>query len=420
MVWQSDSVNRRGFKAGAAGIALMLAFATACSSGAAAKSSKIVLNWYLPAGRIDAQALASSCSTDKYDIKVRQLPAEADERRTELVRRLTGKDTSIDLIGLDTALTAEFAAAKLLAPVPDDLEPTLTEKVFESALKASTFEGDLVSIPWWFEPQVLWFRAAAAERAGLDMSESVTWDALIDGARGAGTTIEIENPGQTGIADWVSGLVGASGGAVVAGASRDAKVGIDSDAGREAASVVERYQQARVGGGPTDEALKSFAGPQGGFLLASPSAISDPDVINVASDMKWAQWPTVGTSTESIPPLQGRALAVPLYAPHSPLSFNAIGCLTSPQAMSSIMLTSGHSSARSSTYELDQVKSGYPMADTTTAGLKGGAAVPATPYWSQISAGIGGTWSPLSTVTTTDTPGRSQHVVEALLAGALP
>ena len=405
---------------------MALSLVVACSPANVAQtnnSGTTVLNWYMPPDRVDASALASTCSlasSGDYEINVRNLPADAQSVRSELIRRLASKDPSIDLIGLDTEFTAEFAAAKLLAPVPDDLEPEFVKDVFPTALAASSYDGELVSIPWWFDPQLLWFRGTVAEHAGLDMTTPVRWEDLIEGARRVGTSIEIEDLRGTGLVDWVTGLVSAAGGKVVNSSGRNATVDLDSPAGRDAAGVIAYYQESGVGSGPSADALKSFAGSRGGFLLASTSAISDPAVASIAAEMQWAPWPIIETGSASVAPLSGRGLAVSLYSPNSELAFDAIECLTSAQSMEALMVTSGHSSARSTTYDTEEINASYPMAKVTRQSVLDGASVPVSPYWSQISAGIMGSWLPLSSVAIVQTPKDSQRVVEALLAGELP
>ena len=419
-------MKTRGVKVWAAYAALAILPVAACSPANVAqknRSGDTVLNWYMAPDRVDAKALASTCSlasSGDYEIKVRELPADADARRSELIRRLAAKDPSIDLISLDTEFTAEFAAAKLLAPVPDDLEPALVKDVFPAALEASSYDGELVSAPWWFDPQLLWFRGTVAERAGLDMTKPVRWDDLIEGARRVGTTIEMEDLSGTGLVDWVTGLLSAAGGKVVNGPGRNATVGIDTVAGQDAASVIAHYQESGVGSGPSANALKSFAGSRGGFLLASTSVISDPAVAAIAAGMQWAPWPTIETGGASVAPLSGRGLAVSLYSPSSELAFDAIECLTSAQTMEALMVSSGHSSARATTYGTDEINTAYPMATVARQSVENGASVPVTPYWSQISDGITASWRPLSAVTAVQTPKDSQRVVTALLAGELP
>lgn len=409
---------------------VIAAFAFAVLGACAPRTSTVkttsgatVLNWYLPPDRFDAAAMARECSAQSdgdYSLKVHTLPADADDRQAVLVRRLSAKDPSIDLIGLDDMFTAEFAAAQLLAPVPDELEAEYSDGIFAKALAAASYDGALVAAPWWFDPQLLWYRGTVAERAGLDMSKPVSWDQLIEGASQVGVSVEIDDFSGRGVADWVSALVTDAGGQVVAGSGRHATVGLAGDAGAAAASTVQFYQESAHGIGPSDRAAARFATANGGFLIAPTSVLSDPELAAVAPDMHWAPYPVIDTAKPGVPPLAGINLAVPLFAPHSELSYRAISCLTAPATMSALMTSAGHSSARQTTYALPGVAESFPMAAVAKAALTRGAAAPQTPYWPLVRAGLESTWLPLHKVSASDTPRRSQHAVAAVLAGELP
>lgn len=414
--------------AGVSAVVFVFAFAllAACSPGHKTEKSSsgaTILHWYAGPDRVDVEALAKACSQASdgaFDIKVESLPADADERHNVLVRRLSAKDQAIDLISLDDSFTAEFADAQLLAPVPDDLAPVYSKDVFPKALAAATYDGALVAAPWWFDPQLLWFRGTVAERAGLDVTKPVTWENLIAGAARIGVSVEIDNADGRGIPDWVSALVSGGGGQVVDGASRSSAVGLANVAGKEAASVVQYYEESQSGLGPSTKALDKFAGTSGGFLLAPSSVVSDPALATVAATMQWVPYPVIDAASPSVAPLAGIALAVPLYAPHTDLSYKAITCLTGDTSMQALMTSSGHSSSRMTTYDLAGVAGSYPMAAVTKKAMVSGFAVPQTPYWQLVRAGLLDTWQPLGSVETSSTPESSQKSVVARLAGELP
>jgi multiple sugar transport system substrate-binding protein len=400
--------------------ASLLCVLAACGSDGAESTTPPTLNWYVGPDRVDAAALARSCTTASggdYRIRVTQLPTDVDERHSMLVRRLAAKDTSIDLLSLDSAFTAEFSAARFLAPVPEDLAPVYGKDVAPAALAAATYDGQLAVAPWWFDPQLLWFRGNVAERAGLDTTKPIAWDDLIAGADRLGVTIQIDDRDHSGLAEWVNALVAGIGGTLVDGPTREAKVGLDSNAGRAAASVVEFYRESRVGPGPSADALTAFSGPDGGFLIAPSSVISDPAVAAVAPDMGWTAYPAIGDT--SVAPLSGVGLAVPLYAVHSDLSYRAITCLTSPDTLRAIMESAGHSASRLTMYDDPGVKTSYPMAAVTRKAVQTGSAVPVTPFWHVVQDAIDDTWTPLSDVTGDRTPEDSQAAVRAALDGDL-
>lgn len=401
----------------------VLAACTPATTTVKNSAGATILHWYLGPDRVNAPALAQACSQasdGKYEIRISTLPADADERHGLLVRRLAAKDPSIDLIGLDDSLTAEFASAQLLAPIPDDLVPAYSKNVFPAALKAATYDGSLVAVPWWLDPQVLWYRGNVAERAGLDVTKPITWGKLLEGASRVGVSVEIDNQNGRGIADWVAALVADGGGKLVSGQGRQSKVDLTGPAGAAAASTIQFYNESKSGLGPSDESLSRFTGTSGGFLVAPTSVLSDPALATVASDMKWVSYPVMNSAADGVPPLAGVDLAVPLFAPHSELSFDAITCLTSNTTLASLMTSAGHSSSRTTTYSSPGVAASFPMADVARKSVETGAVVPQTPYWQLIRAGLQQSWLPLSSVSSSTTPRTSQKTVKALLAGELP
>ena len=85
-------------------------------------------------------------------------------------------------MSMDPVFVAEFANAGFLADVPEELEEEFTEDRVESAIEASTWQGELVAVPFWANTQVLWYRKSVAEAAGLDMSKPVTWEQITEAA----------------------------------------------------------------------------------------------------------------------------------------------------------------------------------------------------------------------------------------------
>ncbi|WP_162891289.1 extracellular solute-binding protein [Aeromicrobium sp. A1-2] len=404
-----------------AAAALLLCALAACGSAGAKDAGPPTLTWYVGPDRVGAGALAQACTTaagGAYKIQLEQMPADVDARHAMLVRRLTAKDTSIDLLSLDSAFTAEFSAARFLAPVPEELAPEFGKDVLPAALTAATYDGQLAVAPWWFDPQLLWFRGNVAERAGLDTSKPISWEDLVAGAERLDVTIQINDRDGSGLAEWVNALIVGGDGDLVRGTGRDPKVGLDSEAGRAAASVASLYLDSGRGPGPSREALASFAAPGGGFLIASSSIITDPALAAVAVDMGWTAYPVVGET--SVAPLSGVGLAVPLYAPRTEMSYAAINCLTSPTSLRTLMVDTGHSASRLTAYDIPGVADSYPMAEVTKAAVQTGAAVPVTPYWHAAQSAINDTWRPLADFVPESTLDESQRAVRAAIAGELP
>ena len=136
--------------------------------------------------------------------------------------------------------------------------------------------------------------------------------------------------------------------------------------------------------------------------------------------MRWTTYPVIDPDQPAIPPLAGVNLAVPLYATHTSLSYQAISCLTSQASMAALMTSAGYTSARRTTFDVAGVLDSFPMAAVVRPSVEAGATAPQTPYWSLIRYGLQSVWSPLDRIKASTTPRESQRKVQAALAGELP
>jgi len=338
------------------------------------------------------------------------------DRRADLIRRLSAHDNSIDILSLDSALTAEFAAARFLAPLPASLQSS--SGLVPRAVEAASYKGTLVAVPWWIDPQVLWFRGAAAERAGIDTTKAVSWDRLLAGANRIRASVQFADADGTGMSDWVRALVAESRSSVLDGVGRKPTVGLGGNAGRVAAGIVQFYASAGIGTGPSAQAFAEFAGTRGAFLLARASARTEPALASVSGDMKAIPYPVVDGL--SVAPLTGASLAVPVASDHKSEAFKVISCLTTMQAEVQAMRNSGLGSARSSVYDSPAVAENVPQADIFLKAANEGVNVPSSPHWFRAEQALRDAWTPISSVRPQTTPKKSAAAVTDVVKGGLP
>ena len=100
--------------AGIAGLALACGALAGCGSSPAA-GGPVTLNFYLypdTSGATNQEiAVCNAQAHGRYMISYQQLPTDSDSQRQQLARRLSAKDTSIDIMGLDVTWEAQFAEA---------------------------------------------------------------------------------------------------------------------------------------------------------------------------------------------------------------------------------------------------------------------------------------------------------------------
>jgi multiple sugar transport system substrate-binding protein len=151
----------------------------------------------------------------KYEITTSGLPTDATAQREQLLRRLAGSDTSVDLMSLDPPFTAEFATAGFLADIPEDRTEEFTEGIFQPAVNSATWEDKLVAVPFWANTQLLWYRKSVAQSAGLNMSQPVTWDQIVKAAQSENKTVAAQGLLYEGYTVWINALVESAGANVV-------------------------------------------------------------------------------------------------------------------------------------------------------------------------------------------------------------
>ena len=214
-----------------------------------ATPAKPTLNWYINPDGVDTFIKwAEQCSTDDYTIEIQMLPTSATDQRVQLARRLAAEDSTTDLMNLDPVFVAEFANAGWLAEVEGGIADEVQKSVdgdgdyLKGAADTVTWEDGVFAFPLWANTQVLWFRKSLAEAAGLDMTQPVTWDQVIQAAADNEGTVGVQANRYEAYVVWINALVQGAGGAIVSDteAGNEAQVDIDSDAGRAAAEVIKQ------------------------------------------------------------------------------------------------------------------------------------------------------------------------------------
>lgn len=422
--------------AAAAVLALSAGLLGACSSGD--DGGPPTLTWYInpDVGNLDPSkggqaALAQKCaeaSEGAYDIEVQLLPNDASAQREQLVRRLAANDPSIDLMSLDPPFTAEFATAGFLAPVPEDRRDAFTDGVLDGAVEQATWEDELVAVPFWANTQLLWYKKSVAEEAGLDLSQPVTWEQVIQAAADTGTTVGVQADRYEGYAVWLNALVEGAGGSVLddVEAGKDAEVTLDTDAGRTAAGIVGSLVEEGAASGAIStsqetESLAQFTADTGGFLVIWPYIFADPSTeqLRKDGDLAWTRYPRSVEGEESAPPLGGINLAVSAFSEHADLAYEAAECLTSAESQQSYMLKAGNPAARAEVYDAPAVQDAYPMAAEIRDSIDGAAPRVPTPYWSDVSAALQRAFHPPTSVDEGTADEADQLIADVLAGRAL-
>lgn len=399
-------------------------------------SGKPTLVWYINpdpnppdgfSGAFGQAGIAQRCSNDRYAVRTELLPQSATEQRIQLLRRLVAEDSSISLMSLDPVFTAEFADAGLLEPLPAEIATPLSADTLQGAVKGATWDDRLVAAPLWANTQVLWFRKSLAEKAGLDMTEPVTWDQIIDAAAANGATVGVQANKYEGYVVWINALIEGAGGHIVSDtqAGPDASVDIGSQAGTDAATVIAKLAsspaaQPDLSVSNEGTVLGPLSSDAGGFMVnwtfAYNNYAGDKAVLK---DLGWARYPETVAGEQSRPPIGGINVGVSPYGSHKDLALDAVKCITSVENQVTYAIETANMPARQAAYQDPKLRKQFPadLLELWQASIDTGGPRPASPYWSTIVNATLSRWHPANSVDPDSTPAASASFIEEALHG---
>lgn len=388
-------------------------------------SGKPELVWYINPDSGGQDAVAENCSTDDYTVTTQVLPQDAGQQRIQLARRLAAGDPAIDLMSLDPPFTAEFANAGFLADIPEDVQARLTEQSFDGATAAATWDGELVAFPFWSNTQVLWYRKSFVEKAGLDMSQPITWDQMIDAASDNGGKIGVQANKYEGYSVWINALISGAGGNIIEDAEKgaDATVSVDSAAGETAAGIIEKLASSEAA--PADLSVSNegtagstFGSDSGSFLVNWTYIWNNYGEERLDDDIGYTRYPQSVAGEESRPPYGGIGIGVSDSSDDKELALQAAECLVSPDNQGVNAELTGNMPASPGGYEYPALAELYPpdLLQLFQDSVNAAAPRSVTPYWSDISSSLQSTWHPPASVDS-DTPGESKTFIEQVIEG---
>jgi len=429
----SGDSRHRGRQARVVGAAIA---AGVLLSGCSDTEDVPVLTWYINPDDGGQATLAQQCSEESegaYQIQTSLLPADAPSQREQLARRLAAGDASLDIMSLDPPFIPELAEPGFLAPVPAETADATTEDTLEGALAGAMWNDELVTVPFWANTQLLWYRESVAEAAGLNMDEPVTWDQVIEAALEQEKLLGVQGIRAESMTVWLNALVESQDTSILVdpeAAAVDVATNFPTEEGSKAAEIIgtigsEGLAGPGVASMDENQSMLLFQGDEGSFMVnwpfvwAATNASVEEGVLDEAlvDDIGWTQYPRVDEDTASAPPLGGINLGVGAESEHQDLAFDAIECIVEPENQTEYFITNGNPPSSESAYEDESLEEDYPMADAIREALQNAAPRPQTPFYNEISTAIQQEFTPISGVTGDQTPTQTDSFIVEVLRG---
>lgn len=370
-----------------------------------------------PGGTIEANA--ERCTKEangEYTVTPELLPTDASQAREQLVRRLGAKDSTIDVIGLDVVLTAEFANAGWIDPWTGKLKDEATEEVFPSVIETATYEKELYAAPFNTNTQVLWYRK------DLVPKPPQTWGEMIEAAEGleeAGK-IQVQAERYEGYMVWVNALIESAGTELLSGPEQ---VDLEQKPTEEALEVIGQlaHSSAASPNLPTsneDTTRLAFEAGEAAFMTNYTFAFGSAkeNAPDIAKNMGAAPFPRVNDNPAK-PPLGGFNLAVSSYSTHEKLAFEAAACLAGKQSQETAVELDGLPPSRSDLYAGKTVKEAYPgFSELVKEMIETAGPRPATPAYQDVSSAVQRTLHPPESIPAGDEEGKYDELKSNLEA----
>ncbi|HWL50167.1 MAG TPA: ABC transporter substrate-binding protein, partial [Acidimicrobiia bacterium] len=308
----------------------------------------------------------------------------------------------------------------------------------KGAADTVTWEDGVFAFPLWANTQVLWFRRSLAEAAGLDMTQPVTWEQVIQAAAENEGTVGVQANRYEAYVVWINALVQGAGGEIVSNteAGNDAKVDIDSDAGRAAAEVIKQLADSpaaqpdfSVSNEGTSLGQMFPAEGAGEFmtnwtfvyknyegLIGKDGGPADEEQLK---DLGWARYPATVEGEASKPPIGGIDIGVGAFSKHPEFAMEAGECITSQEVQVDLALTDGLMPSTNTAYEAVIEDGSYPadLVELWRTSVDEGGPRPKSAFYGLISSAIQARWHSPNSVDPDTTPKRSADYLQAVLEG---
>jgi multiple sugar transport system substrate-binding protein len=371
--------------------------------GAQAPEGPPVLSWYVydePSGAFaEAARRCAEASNGAYRVVFKPLPADADQQREQLVRRLAAADSDIDIVGMDVIWTPEFAQAGWILPWPEQLAQKASAGRIDAAVESAVYAGRLWAAPFTTNAQLLWYRTDRVLRPPR------TWDEMIDMAEAIGEGGRIQTQGERyeGLTVFFVSLLASAGGSVL---DQDGEAPALADAPtREALRILHRLavspaSDPSLAGAREDQNRMAFESGSSSFMLnytyVWPSARANAP--EVAAHMGWARWPGVRPGRPSRVTIGGINLGVGAFSRHPQLALRAAACIASEENQRLAAERGGMPPTSAALYDEPGVRATFPFADLLRETLSDAVQRPQTPLYNDLSLAISRTLHPLAEI----------------------
>lgn len=318
------------------------------------------------------------------DVKVKliELPASADEQRTQQIQRLRAKSPECDVLGMDVIWTAEYAAQGWLTDVTAIIEDRKDEFI-PSTIETAHYKDKYWAVPFNTNAGFLYYRSDQVKQA------PTTWEDVYKQAQSQGGLV-YQGARYEGLTVNFLELLYSAGGTVL---SDDGKsVEINSP---EAKKVLEFMAQGIQDGAvpkavttyKEEESRRAFEAGKATFMRNWPYAYSLGNESKNKGKFGITTFPSYG-GAEGAGVLGGYDLAISAYSKNPEAALEFINFVTSAEPQKVMAAKASLPPTVTATYDDPAVKKAMPFAEQLRQAIEQAKPRPVSPVYPQISEAI--------------------------------
>ena len=359
------------------------------------------LNFYVfpePSGSFDKAAQdCSKASNGAYDITVNTLPSDADGQRQQLVRRLSAKDDSIDIIGMDVVWTAEFAEAGWIKPWTGALRAQVTRGTLPVPIKTATYKGQLWGAPANSNTQLLWYRKDLVKTPPRTWAQMLAMSSAL-AKQGKPHLIEVQGRQYEGLTVWFNSLNASAGGSILGPNGKAVTLGPPAV---KAATIMKNLASGPAADpglsqAQEDQARLGFEKGGAAFEINYPFVYpsAQENAPKIFKNMGWAPWPGVNPGQPAKVTIGGINFGVGGYTKHPKEAFAAAACMRTAANQKLYALKGGLPPTLNALYDDPSLAKQYPFKALIRQQLNNASVRPQSPAYADISLAISKGLSP--------------------------
>jgi multiple sugar transport system substrate-binding protein len=346
-----------------------------------------------PTGHIDRMLKkCGEAAGGKYVIEPIVQPPTVDAQREQLIRRLAGKDDSLDIIELDVIFTAEFSEAGWIYDMTEQIKP-LEGQIVPAAMETVKYKGKYWGMPTRTNVALLYYRTDLVKKP------PATWEEMVKIAK----EVQADHPDMAGFlfqANQYEGLtvdalefILAANGKVL---SEDGKKSLLDEG--DGAVYAYTFMQNLFKEGVTPKQVTTFQEEESRQMFAAGKAVF---LRNWPYVYKLAQGPDskVKGKIDVVPlpkfekgthagVLGGATFSISRFSKHPDLAWEVLQCMSSKEVQKDRMLHKGDAPTWEELYTDPDLLKDTVFLPTLRKALDNAYSRPVTPYYNDVTNSI--------------------------------